>query len=67
MAGSGGALVPRSPEEGMSGMLTQERFDTDSLTTRFEAYFGRSNEPILIAAAPGRANLIGEHIDYQDG
>ncbi|HUF63054.1 MAG TPA: galactokinase [Verrucomicrobiales bacterium] len=34
----------------------------------FEAFvdqFGRA--PTLLAAAPGRVNLIGEHIDYNDG
>ncbi|HEX4841548.1 MAG TPA: galactokinase family protein, partial [bacterium] len=26
-----------------------------------------SREPILLACAPGRVNLIGEHTDYNDG
>ena len=42
---------------------------TDRLlvTTRraFEQRFGR--EPRWIVAAPGRVNLIGEHVDYNDG
>jgi len=31
----------------------------------FDAAFG--DAPALIAAAPGRVNLIGEHTDYNDG
>ncbi len=31
----------------------------------FRARFGR--EPEAVAAAPGRVNLIGEHVDYNDG
>ncbi|MCP4945503.1 MAG: hypothetical protein GY924_26445, partial [Planctomycetaceae bacterium] len=31
----------------------------------FQSRFGR--EPSVVAAAPGRVNLIGEHIDYNNG
>ncbi len=31
----------------------------------FGAVFG--SKPDVIAAAPGRINLIGEHVDYSDG
>jgi galactokinase len=34
-------------------------------TSAFERHFGGA--PQLVAAAPGRVNLIGEHIDYCDG
>jgi galactokinase len=37
----------------------------DELPDRFEAAFGR--RPDGIWAAPGRVNLIGEHVDYNDG
>ena len=32
---------------------------------RFRERFG--NDPRWVVAAPGRVNLIGEHIDYNDG
>ena len=35
------------------------------LSFNFKAHFGRS--PSLLVFAPGRINLIGEHIDYNDG
>lgn len=35
------------------------------VTTAFTAQFG--NVPDLVARAPGRVNLIGEHTDYNDG
>ena len=35
------------------------------IAKRFQDFFGRA--PEVIAAAPGRVNLIGEHIDYSDG
>jgi len=37
----------------------------ESLTRVFAARFG--GEPTILAAAPGRVNLIGEHTDYNDG
>lgn len=36
-----------------------------SIEQKFLEIFGES--PDLVAAAPGRVNLIGEHIDYSDG
>ena len=36
-----------------------------TIDRKFVEAFGRS--PEIIAAAPGRVNLIGEHIDYSDG
>ena len=36
-----------------------------SIESKFLETFGE--EPDLIAAAPGRVNLIGEHIDYSEG
>jgi galactokinase len=35
------------------------------LAGAFEARFGRA--PAAVAAAPGRVNLIGEHLDYNEG
>lgn len=36
-----------------------------SIASRFETLFGSGCE--TVAAAPGRVNLIGEHVDYNDG
>lgn len=36
-----------------------------SLAASFEQYFGRA--PAAAACAPGRVNLIGEHVDYAGG
>src|ERR1700704_4645483 len=46
----------------MNAMLNQL---VASTLDRFRQRYGR--EPQWIAAAPGRVNLIGEHIDYNDG
>ena len=37
----------------------------DRVAAAFETRFGRA--PSVLAAAPGRVNLIGEHTDYNDG
>jgi galactokinase len=37
----------------------------DDLSARFRKTFGR--DPKWIVAAPGRVNIIGEHVDYNDG
>ena len=37
----------------------------DEAAIAFEKHFGRS--PQWLGVAPGRVNLIGEHIDYNDG
>jgi galactokinase len=42
------------------------RFSTAALVQRFEAIYGVGPKP-RIATAPGRANVIGEHVDYQGG
>jgi galactokinase len=36
-----------------------------TVTTEFEKRFGE--RPLHIAHAPGRVNLLGEHVDYNDG
>ena len=36
-----------------------------AVASRFERAFGRT--PTSIAFAPGRVNLIGEHVDYAEG
>ena len=35
------------------------------LSSRFEKIFG--TRPALLARGPGRVNLLGEHVDYNDG
>ncbi|MEN9564773.1 MAG: hypothetical protein RIR73_3017 [Chloroflexota bacterium] len=37
----------------------------DQVSTRFKEKFGHT--PAHIARAPGRVNLLGEHVDYNDG
>ena len=42
---------------------------TDNLTASAQAHFGEvfARAPVMGACAPGRVNLIGEHVDYQEG
>ncbi len=40
-------------------------FDKDHAAAAFEGLFGAA--PDVVAAAPGRVNLLGEHTDYNDG
>lgn len=37
----------------------------NSISSQFEKIFGHS--PDICASAPGRVNLIGEHIDFSEG
>ncbi len=37
------------------------------LYDQFTAHFGESPEPLQVFFAPGRVNLIGDHIDYHGG
>ncbi|PUA80382.1 galactokinase [Nocardioides currus] len=39
--------------------------DADGLRAEFETHFGTA--PDVVAVAPGRVNLIGEHVDYNGG
>lgn len=45
-------------------LLTFEQL-LENTTTSFEQHF--NEKPVLAACAPGRVNLIGEHVDYCDG
>ncbi|KAJ1459147.1 Galactokinase galactose-binding signature-domain-containing protein [Pelagophyceae sp. CCMP2097] len=52
----------------MSGVSAEcaARYEPRQLLERFYAKFGGTSGA-RVAAAPGRANLIGEHTDYQEG
>ena len=39
--------------------------DNQVLSSNFETHYGEA--PALIAHAPGRVNIIGEHTDYNEG
>ena len=53
---------------GKGGVLdAPSRLEREALTGRFLAAFGPSELPVVVAFAPGRANVIGEHTDYQEG
>lgn len=45
--------------------LEQREISTETITPYFEEYFG--HKPTVVAASPGRVNLIGEHTDYNNG
>jgi galactokinase len=45
--------------------MSQETSVRDRVLAAFSAEFG--GEPEVLARAPGRVNLIGEHTDYNDG
>jgi galactokinase len=46
-------------------MTTTLEQSTEEARRQFHARFGRA--PRWIVAAPGRVNIIGEHVDYNDG
>ena len=46
-------------------MTPQDQALYDKVSASFTACFGHA--PELVARAPGRVNLIGEHTDYNDG
>ena len=45
--------------------LDEREISAETITPYFEQYFG--HKPQVIAASPGRVNLIGEHTDYNEG
>ncbi len=47
----------------MDGPTSSARANVSAL--RFTEYFGHA--PVVVARAPGRVNLIGEHVDYNEG
>ena len=46
-------------------MQKQKMEIVDQTTKIFQENFGQ--QPAHIASAPGRVNLLGEHVDYNDG
>ncbi|MBR5213427.1 MAG: galactokinase [Akkermansia sp.] len=45
--------------------LEQREISVETISPYFEEYFGQ--KPTVVAASPGRVNLIGEHTDYNNG
>ncbi len=45
--------------------LEQREISVETITPYFVAAFGQ--QPVVVAASPGRVNLIGEHTDYNNG
>ncbi len=45
--------------------LEQREISVETITPHFVAAFGQ--QPVVVAASPGRVNLIGEHTDYNNG
>lgn len=45
--------------------LVKREISAETIKPYFVEYFGQ--EPALVAAAPGRVNLIGDHTDYNNG
>ena len=45
--------------------LEQREISAETISPYFEQYFG--HKPTVVAASPGRVNLIGEHTDYNNG
>ncbi|KAE8227314.1 hypothetical protein CF319_g239 [Tilletia indica] len=43
--------------------LAEQGLRWDNLTKRFEEIYGR--KPAFVARAPGRVNIIGDHVDHQ--
>jgi len=46
-------------------MTTANNARLEELTAKYRELFG--SEPEILVRAPGRVNLIGEHVDYNDG
>ncbi len=59
--------VPReaSPEGAPPWTAARAMQIIDHLTNVFQERFG--SRPVHVARAPGRVNLLGEHVDYNDG
>ena len=45
--------------------LEQREISVETISPYFVEYFG--HKPTVVAASPGRVNLIGEHTDYNNG